>query len=56
MARQLAKFNQAQANATQHAHATEEPQSQVYGSDTIVRESNATRHQGRTFEHKEDEH
>ncbi len=54
MARQLAKFNQ--ANATQHAHATEEPQSQVYGSDTIVRESNATRHQGRTFEHKEDEH
>ncbi|MCU8020875.1 MULTISPECIES: hypothetical protein [unclassified Shewanella] len=56
MARQLAKFNQAQASATQHAHATEEPQSQVYGSDTIVRESNAARHQGRTFEHKEDEH
>lgn len=56
MARQLAKFNQAQANVTQHAHATEEPQSQVYGSDTIVRESNAARHQGRTFEHKEDEH
>lgn len=56
MAHQLAKFNQAQASATQHAHATEEPQSQVYGSDTIVRESNAARHQGRTFEHKEDEH
>lgn len=56
MARQLAKFNQAQANAKQHAHATDEPQSQVYGSETIVRESNATHHQGRTFEHKEDEH
>jgi hypothetical protein len=56
LARQLAKFNQAQANAKQHAHAAEEPQSQVYGSETIVRETNATRYQGRTFEHKEDEH
>ncbi|MGL6124253.1 MAG: hypothetical protein ACRC1W_14935 [Shewanella sp.] len=52
IARQLAKFNQAQASAMQHDHATEEPQTQVYGAGTIVRESNATRHQGRTFEHK----
>ena len=55
MARQVAKFNQAQANAT------EEPHSHVYNSVNIVRESNAKephrmRLQGRTFEHKEDEH
>ena len=61
MARQVAKFNQAQANANQHGHTTEEPQSHVYSSANIVRESNVResnriRQQGRTFEHKEDEH
>ncbi|GIU13555.1 hypothetical protein [Shewanella morhuae] len=61
MARQVAKFNQAQASANQHDYMTEEPQDHVYSSANIVRESNARethrmRQQGRTFEHKEDEH
>lgn len=49
VARQLAKFNRAH---TQTAHTNE---STGYSSPHIVREPHATHHQGRTFEHQEDE-
>lgn len=53
MARQLAKFNQMQAAAQQATQATEAP---IYRTPHIVRDPHATQHQGRTFDHKADEH
>lgn len=52
VARQLAKFNRAQTQAREN----KKYESTGYTSAHIIREPHATRHQGRTFEHQEDEH
>ncbi|MGL5666640.1 MAG: hypothetical protein ACRDD9_10995 [Shewanella sp.] len=51
VARQMSKFNRAQAQAQEAANQ----ETEFYRSTNVVRETHAEQYRGRTFEHQQDE-